>query len=218
MSDTAEPPGDGRCGAVRKGRPPCKHPAGYGTDHVGIGRCKFHAGSTPSHVRSAQLVLQRQACESLGIPVEIEPGEALMRALWRAQGNVTFYEALVRQLATHPGELTVGPEGELLDAGALYAPTFHESGKPTGEAKPHVLLMLYHEAERWLATVAEKCLRAGVEERRVRLAERDAAQLLGAQVKALQAMGLGDRLEDFRRAFLEALDDEPAHFGASPTG
>ena len=25
----------------------CKHEAGWGTDHSGVGRCKFHGGSTP---------------------------------------------------------------------------------------------------------------------------------------------------------------------------
>lgn len=31
------------CGAVKKGKP-CKLPAGYGTDHAGYGRCKYHGG------------------------------------------------------------------------------------------------------------------------------------------------------------------------------
>ena len=30
----------------------CKHEAGWGTDHPGIGRCKFHGGSTPDQEKN----------------------------------------------------------------------------------------------------------------------------------------------------------------------
>lgn len=33
------------CGAKRKGKT-CKHVAGYGTDHLGYGRCKYHGGKS----------------------------------------------------------------------------------------------------------------------------------------------------------------------------
>lgn len=29
----------------------CKHEAGWGTDHKGVGRCKFHGGNTPDQER-----------------------------------------------------------------------------------------------------------------------------------------------------------------------
>lgn len=32
------------CGAKTRSGTPCKHPAGYGTPHLGTGRCKYHGG------------------------------------------------------------------------------------------------------------------------------------------------------------------------------
>ena len=38
---------DGKCGAKTRAGTPCTQRAGWGTDHVGHGRCKLHAGSVP---------------------------------------------------------------------------------------------------------------------------------------------------------------------------
>lgn len=35
-----------RCGFVKKDGEPCRQVAGKGTDHLGIGRCKFHGGNS----------------------------------------------------------------------------------------------------------------------------------------------------------------------------
>jgi len=36
------------CGAkTKKSGEPCQKPAGWGTDHVGVGKCKLHGGATP---------------------------------------------------------------------------------------------------------------------------------------------------------------------------
>lgn len=44
------------CGAKkRQSGGCCMHPAGWGTGHVGIGRCKLHGGCTPTHRQSAAL-------------------------------------------------------------------------------------------------------------------------------------------------------------------
>lgn len=50
-------------GAKRQGEGTCTRPAGWGTTHPGVGRCKLHGGSTPSHVAAAQ---QEQARQVLG--------------------------------------------------------------------------------------------------------------------------------------------------------
>lgn len=36
-----------KCGAKNRNGEPCGHPAGWGTDHNGEGRCKFHGGTNP---------------------------------------------------------------------------------------------------------------------------------------------------------------------------
>lgn len=35
-----------KCGAKTRSGTPCKRPAGWGTDHVGSGRCKLHGGAS----------------------------------------------------------------------------------------------------------------------------------------------------------------------------
>jgi hypothetical protein len=218
------------CGAQRLNQPEgatCTQRAGWGTDHPGVGRCKRHGGATESHQRAAALEIARQECEVLGIPIETTPAEALIREVWEASGNVAFYRRLVQELPTHPeGRIYVPPDG---DEGkgywgdgkvGVYGPTYHVSGIPTGEAKPHVLVVLYNDERKRLVDAASAALKAGVEERRVRIAEADAERIMDAQMKAFAAMGLADRLEEFRGHFAASLtaDGEPAHLGALGTG
>jgi hypothetical protein len=69
---TDDPTEDGRyCGSNRSPKqlaiarengdpdpkPTCSLPAGWGTDHVGVGRCKLHGGMTPNHRAAARLKL-----------------------------------------------------------------------------------------------------------------------------------------------------------------
>jgi hypothetical protein len=208
-----------------KGRT-CKQRAGHGTKHPGVGRCKRHGGSTPNHERSASVEIARRECVALGIPIETDPAEALMGELWEASGNVAFYRQLVQQLPTHPTRGEYFPPDEDEPKGhwepgetGVYGPTYHVSGIATGEAKPHILVVLYNQERDRLRAVCEAMLRANVEERRVRMAEADAAKILQAQVGALVALGLGDRLEEFRVAFVNALRaGEPAALSAAPAG
>jgi len=41
------------CGAKTRAGTPCRRPAGWGTDHVGVGRCKLHGGSQHRGPQSA---------------------------------------------------------------------------------------------------------------------------------------------------------------------
>lgn len=58
----AAPDRDSRfCGGPkRQGEGTCTRPAGWGTPHPGIGRCKLHGGSTKSHVEAARQELARR--------------------------------------------------------------------------------------------------------------------------------------------------------------
>jgi hypothetical protein len=55
MSDKNLPPKDAgeKCNARRTdGSGYCGQPAGWGTDHNGVGRCKFHCGNTPNQEKN----------------------------------------------------------------------------------------------------------------------------------------------------------------------
>jgi hypothetical protein len=52
MSDLPARDADENCNARKTdGSGYCQHSAGWGTDHTGVGRCKFHGGSTPDQER-----------------------------------------------------------------------------------------------------------------------------------------------------------------------
>jgi len=164
-------------------------------------------------------------CVALGIPIETTPADALIDEVREAKGNVVFYRALIQELPTHPDPdvFVVGDDGKghwERGTTGIYGRTYHVSGVPTGEAKEHILVRLYNDERKRLRDACEGALRAGVEERQVRIAEADAERIETAHVKALVTMGLGDRLEEFRDAFRDSLTPgrEPAHLGASATG
>lgn len=46
MKKTSKQPHDGICGAKTRAGTPCKQKAGWGTNHVGTGRCKLHGGKS----------------------------------------------------------------------------------------------------------------------------------------------------------------------------
>lgn len=80
---------DGRkyCGAMTKRGVPCRAPAGRGTDHPGVGRCRNHGGASPiRHGRYSQIKREelREAIERyeadpdpLNILAEIAAARAL---------------------------------------------------------------------------------------------------------------------------------------------
>jgi hypothetical protein len=74
---------------------------------------------------------------------------------------------------------------ELADGG-IYGRTYHASGKPTGEAKRHVLIVMRDAERDRLRKVAVDCANAGIEDRRIRLAE-DRARLMADVFRAVFA-------------------------------
>ncbi len=69
----------------------CDHPAGFGTDHLGTGRCKYHGGATPCktgarskvHSRRPRILELAAEFEKLEDPFNILPELAMVRAMAR---------------------------------------------------------------------------------------------------------------------------------------
>jgi hypothetical protein len=188
-----DPTGNGwYCGGRRKQPNPewpwCTNRAGLGTDHVGVGCCKLHGGSTRTHQRAAAVAMAEKACEQLGIPIEVDGVTALTNRLWEAEGDLWFYREQVAALGI---DITEFEEG-----GGEFAAT---------RRVPHVLVTLYHQAEERSAKIAAECIKAGLEQRRLELDQARAAEVFRCVAEALKAMGLGERLEEFRHAFAAAI-------------
>lgn len=163
----------------------CKGQAVTGSD-----KCRMHgAGGGKARTnaqRNAELEQARIECAKLGLSIQIDPGEALVQELWETAGNVAFYRQLVQDLPTHPDPDTFVAGGMDQDgspghwergAPGVYGRSYHVSGLPTGEAKPHILVQLYNDERKHLTDVAASALKAGVDQRRVEL-EQERASLM----------------------------------------
>lgn len=82
-----------KCGAKNRAGKPCGHPAGYGTDHPGFGRCKHHTGSTTN----GRMAARRQRL-GLVVPAPIGGFDAIERGLGVLNGIMVALEAELENL------------------------------------------------------------------------------------------------------------------------
>lgn len=86
-----------QCGARRKGKV-CTQPAGFGTDHLGFGYCKFHGGCTPTQRIGAAKQEATAHAMRFGAPLDIGPMEALLWCVRIAAGEVAYFTMQVMLL------------------------------------------------------------------------------------------------------------------------
>lgn len=169
------------CGAKRRQGEPgetCRRPAGWGTDHVGVGPCKLHGGSTPAHNTAAKTTQARRDVVLFGGRRDIHPADALLELVQWTAGEVDYWRHRVHLLDEH--ELTWG------------VTRVKEGGDDRGttqEAKPNVAYSMLVDASNRLERYSASALKAGVDERRVRLAEQQGTLLHGVLVAVLGELG-----------------------------
>lgn len=157
------------CGAKkRQSEGTCERPAGWGTDHPGIGKCKLHGGGTKSHKTAAKIELARQAVVTYGLPRQIAPDAALLEEVWRTAGHVQWLGELV-QLADARDLTQRGEQGVVVES---------------------VWVDMYRKERAHLVAVAKAAIAAGIAERQVRVAEQQGAILAGAVREILDRLGL----------------------------
>lgn len=170
------------CGAIgRQTGKPCRRPAGWGTDHVGVGPCKLHLGSTRNHRKRWGAILnERRVRNELGAMLdeleadgaERDPLEVLAEQLARAQ-------AMVVALGTLVGELPLGDGAAAVTSG-LHGPDHNDDGRP------HVLVVMYGDWIDRAGRLAKLAKDVGLQERRTQVTEDLAAMVHVAMVAALQ--------------------------------
>jgi hypothetical protein len=158
-------PSDTCNGRKVNGKGYCSRPAGWGTSHVGFGRCKRHGGSTKKGKEAAQKLMAESLADAYGLPVDVDPHTALLEELHRTAGHVAFLGQLVGALPEEELHGHVGTAGT--SEGKTYLP----------RSEQHVLISMYQRERKHLADVATDCITAGIEERRVRIAESQAQML-----------------------------------------
>ena len=162
--------------------------------------CHMHGGSSPQARRAAadRLAQQRAAIEmarhGLVTPRAVDPGDALLEAIYGAAGEVDYWRSVVAQL--DPSSLTWGKTQQTTKKGKI---------KVTETAGAAVAYKLMVDAQDRLARYAASALKAGIEERRVRLAESQGAQLAGV-VQAVLAGMLAAVIETLQRLGVAEVD------------
>lgn len=174
------------CGAKRtkRGGEPCTKPKGWGTSHPGWGTCKLHGGSTPNGIKAAVKAMHAAEMATMGEPREIDPHDALLEELHRTAGHVAWLQMIVGAL--DPDEELVGPVGgEGITVGQFGTEVIQHARK-----EPSVWVKLYQDERNHYARIAKTCIEAGIEERRVQLAEQYGQLIAGAINRILDSLGL----------------------------
>lgn len=175
-----------KCGAKKRQTDgTCAHEAGWGTDHLGDGPCKLHGGATWTHRRAAQKSQARRDVETFGLPVEVDPADALLQEVQRTAGHVAWLGEQVRAL--EPDALIWGTVK--VKAGTT---PLGETASTEQAAALSMWLQLYQQERKHLVAVCTAALNAGVEERRVRVAEQQGAVLASVIRAVLDDLDLSE--------------------------
>lgn len=172
------------CGAKKKNREKCRLYAGQATNHPGVGRCKYHLGNSKNHQNHAARVEAQRRLIEFGLPVNVEPTEALLGVLHLSAGHLAWVRAELAAL----------------------------ENKTTFEGQ--VLLRCWNEERDRVARIAKAALDAGVAERQIVLVERYAEQFASLLRAVFDdpALALNRRqragLPDLLRRHLSVIDAE----------
>lgn len=175
-------------GKRRQGEPGavCHRPAGWGTDHPGIGKCKLHGGKTRNHGTAAKLEMAKRAVATYGLAREVAPDVALLEEVHRTAGHVAWLGEVVAGLERD--DVTWGMSEEVRKDSGEYPGT-----DTTEKAAVNVWVLLYQAERKHLTEVCKAALAAGIAERQVRLAEQQGEILAGVIGRVLDALELSPR-------------------------
>jgi hypothetical protein len=163
------------CVSPRKGgRGDCHSPRMVrGTD-----KCRMHLGkkAQPVIAEAKAMDKARRAVETYGLPRDISPSEALLEEVRYTAGHVAWLREQVQALEA--GELVWGMREQVEKNATEFAGV-----DTTYAATANIWLELYYRERKHLVDVTKAAITAGIEERKVRLAEQQGAlvaQVIGA--------------------------------------
>jgi hypothetical protein len=155
--------------------------------------CATHGGRSPNGKAAGERRLSTERARAVvityGLPVEIDPHDALMEEIARTAGHVRWLAGIIQSM---DDEALVWGQTETQQRGG---------GGPTGNyaqvtrtAAPSVWLTLYQAERKHLVDVCKAAIGAGIAERQVRLAEQQGA-LIATVIRAIigdPELGLDD--------------------------
>lgn len=192
-----------RCWARAKGTgEQCSQPAASGQNV-----CRYHGGAAPQAIAKAQKrVAERKAATlvaTYGLKIETTPTQALLDEVQWTAGHVAWLRERVQEIESNALAASVNAEdSDEAEAGPgdssphplVWGVTKRKTGGEdrgvTEEAAPNIWLKLYQQERAHLAKVCSEAIRAGIEERRVKLAESQGALVAHAIRAILADLGL----------------------------
>lgn len=154
----------------------------------GADMCQKHGASVPRVRAAAARRLEQQAAEAAvityGLPLEITPTEALIAEVQWSAGHVAWLREKVRQIDGGDALVWGRTEHRNKTGGEDHGTTDVE------QAKPSIWLELYLRERKHMVEVCATALKAGVEERRVKLAEQQGDLVAGVIRSILDDLAL----------------------------
>jgi hypothetical protein len=184
------------CGSTRAHSPlTCTLPAGWGTTHPGAGHCRKHLGNSPNHQKQADQIMHdaavQRAVAEFGLEVETTAEDALLSALWRAQGLVNFYRD--RVIEAGEDKMVYGTDRVTRTARpAPGAPGKVIEDVTVVKSQPSVWVRQLEGAERHLLAVGSAVASLNIEHRRVQIAKEQGALFVAAMARVLGEYGVPD--------------------------
>lgn len=150
--------------------------------------CRVHGSSNKRSKTAATRNLEQEkltrVARRLGTPhTDLDPAQALLDLVASKAGEVEWLRHQVELLET---------DGELWWGTTKHAEGMNSQGpidEYTTEARQHIVYTLLHKAQDQLARYAGETLKAGVDERQVRIAERTGEQFEAVITALLPAIG-----------------------------
>lgn len=186
-----------------KGADVCKSPG-----HGGAAKQIRAAGKRRVETAKAEKIVRR-----LAIPI---PGTNYVQAL---QDQLDLYHGIVEVLQGLVNDLDLDISRKVYEpavneyipngVNGIAGETYHQSGVPTGEAKPHVFVAMLADWTDRYSRLAIECAKIGIEVRRTEIAERltedDFRHMDSALDRAMAAFGVPS---EFKKAFAVELRAE----------
>ena len=188
--DDVDAPGGRRVVGVR----PCRQPR-MRNQNV----CRMHGGKSPQALKRAEKRAVLVAAETervrvaarwtLGPAVRVDPADALLGEVHATAGHVAWLRDRVRDL--DPAALAWGTVEASETVGGP-----NEGSTQVARAEPSVWYVLYARERDRLVKVAAEAIKAGIEERRVRLAEQQGALVAEVIRRILGDLDLSDAQQE----------------------
>lgn len=165
-----------RCAGHNRAGSPCRNHPGEG-----FTVCRMHGGNAPQVQRkAAERVAEAaaaQAVATFGLAVDVSPTDALLEEVHRTAGHVRWLGDQVKELER--AALAWGRSKlEIIDASE------YPGVNVTETAAVNVWVDLYQRERKHLVDVCKAAIAAGIEERRVRLAEAQ-GELVGQAIRQI---------------------------------